>query len=165
MLLPDHSGGIAEVFMKKFLVAALSCAAGMLAAQSIWDGSVQSISVSSGVTEPKVLAADGGVTVTGKTTGTGRYSYLTFYVKTKPFTLNGKDLAITATAGDVQPGLADIIESKEQALAAALNELTALKRKETEAKLRVIELQDRRDAFRSNFRVLQSETANLHKRS
>ena len=90
--------------MKKFLVAALSCAAGMLAAQSIWDGSVQSISVSSGVKEPKVLAADGGVTVTGKTTGTGRYSYLTFYVKTKPFTLNGKDLAITATAGDVQPG-------------------------------------------------------------
>lgn len=68
-------------------------------------------------------------------------------------------------AGDVQPGLADIIESKEQALAAALNELTTLKRKETEAKLRVIELQDRRDAFRSNFRVLQSETANLHKRS
>ena len=94
MLLPDHSGGIAEVFMKKFLVAALSCAAGMLAAQSIWEGSVQSISVSSGVKEPKVLAADGGVTVTGKTTGTGRYSYLTFYVKTKPFTLNGKDLVL-----------------------------------------------------------------------
>ena len=68
-------------------------------------------------------------------------------------------------AGELQPGLADIIETKEQALAAALTELTSLKRKETEAKLRVIELQDRRDAFRSSFRVLQSETANLHKRS
>lgn len=68
-------------------------------------------------------------------------------------------------AGDIQPGLADLIAEKEQQLADRLNELTQLKRQETEAKLRVIELQDRRDAFRSNFRVLQSETANLHKRS
>ena len=74
----------------------------MLAAQSIWDGSVQSISVSSGVKEPKVLAADGGVTVTGKTTGTGRYSYLTFYVKTKPFTLNGKDEVLEFTYKEVE---------------------------------------------------------------
>lgn len=67
-------------------------------------------------------------------------------------------------AGDIEPGLAESIESKEQALAAALNELKNLKREETEAKLRVIQLQDRLDAFRSNFRLLQSETANLHKR-
>ncbi len=67
-------------------------------------------------------------------------------------------------AGDIEPGLADNITTMEQQLAASLNELKTLKRQETEAKLRVIHLQDRLDAFRSNFRMLQSETANLHKR-
>lgn len=67
-------------------------------------------------------------------------------------------------AGDIEPGLAESIETKEQELAAAINELKQLKRQQTDAKLRVIELQDRLDAFRSNFRLLQSETANLHKR-
>ena len=72
---------------------------------------------------------------------------------------------IIKQAGDIEPGLAESIEAKEQALAAALTELKQLKRQQTEAKLRVIQLQDRLDAFRSNFRLLQSETANLHKRS
>lgn len=68
-------------------------------------------------------------------------------------------------AGDIEPGLAEKIEAKEHELTTALNELKQLKRQQTEAKLRVIQLQDRLDAFRSNFRMLQSETANLHKRS
>lgn len=68
-------------------------------------------------------------------------------------------------AGDIETGLPETIESKEQELANALNEIKQLKRRQTEAKLRVIQLQDRLDAFRSNFRMLQSETANLHKRS
>lgn len=72
---------------------------------------------------------------------------------------------IIKQAGDIEPDLAESIETKEQELTAALNELKQLKRRQTEAKLRVIQLQDRLDAFRSNFRLLQSETANLHKRS
>lgn len=61
----------------------------------------------------------------------------------------------------VQP---ETIAAREQELAASLNELTGLKRRQTEAKLRVIQLQDRLDAFRASFRMLQNETANLHKR-
>lgn len=68
-------------------------------------------------------------------------------------------------AGDIEPGLAESITEKEQNLTNALNELKKLKRQQAESKIRVIELQDRLDAFRSNFRLLQSETANLHKRS
>ena len=68
-------------------------------------------------------------------------------------------------AGETEPVLAENIEAKEQELAGALNELKKLKREQTEAKLRVIQLQDRLDAFRTSFRMLQSETANLHKRS
>ena len=71
---------------------------------------------------------------------------------------------VVKQAGDIEPGLADQIDTKEQQLAASLNELKQLKRQQTDAKLRVIQLQDRLDAFRSNFRLLQSETANLHKR-
>ena len=71
---------------------------------------------------------------------------------------------VVKQAGDIEPGLADQINTKEQQLAASLNELKQLKRQQTDAKLRVIQLQDRLDAFRSNFRLLQSETANLHKR-
>lgn len=72
---------------------------------------------------------------------------------------------IVKQAGDIEPGLAESIEAKEKELTATLNELKQLKRQQTDAKLRVIQLQDRLDAFRSNFRLLQSETANLHKRS
>ena len=45
------------------------------------------------------------------------------------------------------------------------HEQNAALRQETEAKLRVIELQDRLDAFRAHFRMLQNETTNLHRRS
>lgn len=68
-------------------------------------------------------------------------------------------------AGETAPVNAETITAKEQELARTLNELKELKRKQTEAKLRVIQLQDRLDAFRTSFRMLQSETANLHKRS
>ncbi len=68
-------------------------------------------------------------------------------------------------AGDIEPGLADTISAKEQELANLLLELKKVKREETETKLRTIELRDRLDAFRSNFRILQNETANLHKRA
>lgn len=71
---------------------------------------------------------------------------------------------IVKQAGDIEPGLAESIEAKERELTAALNELKQLKQQQTAAKLRVIQLQDRLDAFRANFRLLQSETANLHKR-
>lgn len=68
-------------------------------------------------------------------------------------------------AGDAEQGLADTVEAKEQELTDALNELKVLKRQETEHKLRLIELQDRLDAFRADFRIMQNETAKLHKRS
>ena len=68
-------------------------------------------------------------------------------------------------AGETAPVNAETITAKEQELAKTLNELKELKRKQTEAKLRVIQLQDRLDAFRTSFRMLQAETANLHKRS
>lgn len=68
-------------------------------------------------------------------------------------------------AGEATPELTEQVEAKEQELTDALNELKVIKRQETEAKLRVIELNDRLDAFRANFRMLQNETANLHKHS
>ncbi|MBR3904028.1 MAG: hypothetical protein IKJ29_10275 [Akkermansia sp.] len=68
-------------------------------------------------------------------------------------------------AGETETGLAEQIDAKEQELTDALNELKVTKRQETEEKLRIIELQDRLDAFRANFRIMQNETANLHKRS
>lgn len=68
-------------------------------------------------------------------------------------------------AGEATPELTEQVEAKEQELTDALNELKVIKRQETKAKLRVIELNDRLDAFRANFRMLQNETANLHKRS
>lgn len=68
-------------------------------------------------------------------------------------------------AGEPDSTLTGTIETREQELADALNQLKEIKRQETEAKLRTIELQDRLDAFRSAFRVLQSETVHLYKRS
>ena len=67
-------------------------------------------------------------------------------------------------AGDTNADLSEAVQAKEQELTDALNELKVVKRQETEAKLRVIELQDRLDAFRANFRMLQNETIKLHKR-
>lgn len=68
-------------------------------------------------------------------------------------------------AGTPSPDFAAQVETREQELTDALNELKVVKRQETEAKLRIIELQDRLDAFRAHFRMLQNETSNLHKRS
>ncbi len=68
-------------------------------------------------------------------------------------------------AGDLNEDLTEAVRAKEQELTAALNELKEAKRQKTEARLRVIELQDRLDAFRTNFRMLQNETIKLHKRS
>ena len=52
-------------------------------------------------------------------------------------------------AGEATPELTEQVEAKEQELTDALNELKVIKRQETEAKLRVIELNDRLDAFRA----------------
>ena len=68
-------------------------------------------------------------------------------------------------AEELEPLLPETIQAKEQQLAHAINELKDAKRRQTEAKLRVIQLQDRLDAFRTSFRMLQNETANLHNRS
>ena len=68
-------------------------------------------------------------------------------------------------AEELEPLLPETIQAKELQLAQALNELKDAKSRQTEAKLRVIQLQDRLDAFRTSFRMLQNETANLHKRS
>jgi septal ring factor EnvC (AmiA/AmiB activator) len=68
-------------------------------------------------------------------------------------------------AGEPDATLPDTIHAREQELADSLNQLKQLKRQETEAKLRVIELQDRLDLFRSSFRMLQSETVLQYKRA
>ena len=68
-------------------------------------------------------------------------------------------------AGEPDATLPDTIRAREQELAESLNQLKQLKRQETEAKLRVIELQDRLDLFRSSFRMLQSETVLQYKRA
>ncbi|MBR2642499.1 MAG: hypothetical protein IKD46_05165, partial [Lentisphaeria bacterium] len=90
--------------MKKILISAITCAAGVLAAQTLWDGMPSSVKVASSVKNPQVKVSNGTVTVSGKTIGTGRYSYMTFYIKTTPFRLNGKNLSMTVSAGDVKPG-------------------------------------------------------------
>lgn len=71
--------------------------------------------------------------------------------------------ALIKHAGEETPGLDEEIEKKEAEITAALNTLNDLNRKETDTKLRVIELQDRLEAFRSSFRIMQEELA--HKRS
>ncbi|MBQ7393149.1 MAG: PQQ-like beta-propeller repeat protein [Lentisphaeria bacterium] len=91
--------------MKKILISAITCAAGVLAAQTLWDGMPASVKTASSVKNAQVKVEKGGViTVSGKSAGSERYSYVTFYIKTKPFQLNGKNLALTVSAGDVKPG-------------------------------------------------------------
>lgn len=63
-------------------------------------------------------------------------------------------------AGEDIPDLQDRITTKEAEIAAAIRELDELNRKETDMRLRVIELQDRLDAFRASFRMMQNEIAN-----
>ena len=63
-------------------------------------------------------------------------------------------------AGEDVPNLNEQIADKEAEIAAAIRELDELDRKETDMRLRVIELQDRLDAFRAAFRMMQNEIAN-----
>ena len=63
-------------------------------------------------------------------------------------------------AGEDVPDLQDQITAKEAEIAAAIRELDELDRRETDSRLRIIELQDRLDAFRASFRMMQNEIAN-----
>lgn len=63
-------------------------------------------------------------------------------------------------AGEDVPNLHEQIADKEAEIAAAIRELDELDRRETDMRLRVIELQDRLDAFRASFRMMQNEIAN-----
>ena len=71
----------------------------------------------------------------------------------------------TSRAGeDWDANLPDEITRKEALLADAVRRLDDANARETEMKLRVIELQDRLSAFRASFRMLQSEIANSAQR-
>ncbi len=63
-------------------------------------------------------------------------------------------------AGEETPDMADTITRKEEQLADAVRRLDETNARETEMKLRVIELQDRLSEFRASFRMLQNEIAN-----
>ena len=68
--------------------------------------------------------------------------------------------ALIKHAGEDIPGLAENIAAREAEIAAAIKELDKLGNEETDTKLRVIELQDRLDAFRAAFRMMQNEITN-----
>ena len=68
--------------------------------------------------------------------------------------------ALIKHAGEDMPGLAETITAREAEIAAAIKELDNLGRTETDTKLRVIELQDRLDAFHAAFRMMQNQVAN-----
>lgn len=68
--------------------------------------------------------------------------------------------ALIKHAGEDVPGLAENIAAREAEIAAAIKELDKLSNDETNTKLRVIELQDRLDAFRAAFRMMQNDIAN-----
>lgn len=91
----------------------MTCAAGMLAAQELWDGLPGSVRVASSISGAEIQVKNGVITVSGKTPSDGaRYSYLTFYIKTKPFSLNGKNLALTARTSNVKPGDTFYVKAK-----------------------------------------------------
>ena len=68
--------------------------------------------------------------------------------------------ALIEQAGEDVPGLAEQIAAAESESAARIKELDTLDARETQLRLRAIELQDRLDAFRASFRMMQSEIAN-----
>ncbi|MGN0836312.1 MAG: hypothetical protein ACI4OS_02630 [Akkermansia sp.] len=68
--------------------------------------------------------------------------------------------ALIEQAGEDVPGLTEQIAAAEVESAARIKELDALDARETQLRLRAIELQDRLDAFRASFRMMQSEIAN-----
>lgn len=65
--------------------------------------------------------------------------------------------ALIKHAGEDIPGLAENIAAREAEIAAAIKELDKLGNESTDSKLRVIELQDRLEAFRAAFRLMQNE--------
>lgn len=67
---------------------------------------------------------------------------------------------VIARAGAPMPNVEDEISQKEEQLAETLHRLDEVNARETELKLRVLELQDRLGAFRSSFRMMQNEIAN-----
>lgn len=62
-------------------------------------------------------------------------------------------------AGDDVPGLAEQLEARDKEVTQAYENLKALKKQETDIRMRRIELEGRLDAFRSTFRELQSQIA------
>ncbi|MBR4956283.1 MAG: hypothetical protein IKZ31_00875 [Lentisphaeria bacterium] len=99
--------------MKNFMTLALVCSAVLLTAQDLWDGKAESLSVGTyKTTGTNVQVADGVITATGKTTGEDKYTYVTLHIKTAPFTLNGKKLAVTAWGGDSKPGDSLYVKAK-----------------------------------------------------
>ena len=99
--------------MKIMAILALFCAACLLTAQELWDGKVESLSVGTyKTTGTNVQVTDGVITATGKTTGEDKYTYVTLHIKTAPFLLNGKKLAVTAWGGDSKPGDSLYVKAK-----------------------------------------------------
>lgn len=71
--------------------------------------------------------------------------------------------AMIQQAGDDVPDLPDKIAEKEAAIASMIKQLDELDRHETDYRLRTIELQERLDTFRAQFRRMQDEIANSRK--
>lgn len=65
--------------------------------------------------------------------------------------------ALIEQAGEDVPNLQDQITAKEAEVAAAIKELDELNHRESDMKLRGIELRDRLDGFRTAFRRMQNE--------
>lgn len=65
-------------------------------------------------------------------------------------------------AGDDVPGLAEQLEARSREEKQAYETIKALRSKETEIRLRRIELEKRLDAFQSTFRELQSQVAAIN---
>lgn len=65
--------------------------------------------------------------------------------------------ALIEQAGEDVPNLQEQISAKEAEVASAIKELDDLHRRESEMKLRGIELRDRLDDFRDAFRKMQNE--------
>lgn len=65
--------------------------------------------------------------------------------------------ALIEQAGEDVPELQEQITAKEAEVASAIKELDELNRRESDMKLRSIELRDRLDGFRTAFRRMQNE--------
>lgn len=65
-------------------------------------------------------------------------------------------------AGEDTPGLSQQIERRNAEVVAAYKQMESLREKETELKMRRIELESRLDSFRDTFARLQNELATQH---